>query len=162
MFRTDLKSLLSGIRLSASISMAHFATHCNRFCLYSTQNGRQFCGMGVKRFVPEVTSLFWTGRGEGLRSHLTWDIVGGVDGRGDPSTSARVRLAGATGLIIAVDRDNDCEKPHSTCNGTRLEQIPGRRWSRQSTPQLRLCTPPRPLLRRSNTVHTLADSTRIL
>lgn len=106
------------MRLSASSSLTHLATHFNRFCLYSVQDGRQSLGMGVKRFVPEVTSLFSTSGGDGLRSHLTWG-GGTVEGSGEwssesePSPLTRVRLGGlgiVTGLFIL-----------SMCDGSTIQ-----------------------------------------
>lgn len=83
------------MRFSASNSSTQLATHSDRFCLYSVQDGRQSSGIGAKRFVPEVTSLLSINRGEGLRSHLTWSDGGfddGGDGWGDGLT--RMRLGG--------------------------------------------------------------------
>lgn len=83
LFRTDLNSLLSGMRFNASNSLAHLAPHSNRCCLCSAWDGRQSLGIGAKRFDPEVTSLFSTIKGDGLRSHLTW---GGMIDRGSEDT----------------------------------------------------------------------------
>ena len=66
--------------------------------------------MGVKRFVPEVMSLFSTNRGDGLRSDLTWggggfDGGGGDLGKGVPSVLVRARLSGLgarIGLIMNI------------------------------------------------------------
>lgn len=59
--------------------------------------------MGAKRFAPEVTSPLSTNRGDGLRSHLTWDVGGFDRGGWGPSRLERVRLGGLgtdIGLII--------------------------------------------------------------